>query len=253
MSVTLSDGTVLNETGKTDNRGYPIYINEQGDVYTNQNGKMILSSPSRSGDTGNSYTDYLNGIYSNTAQNTNTDAAQASDYKSEAEDLVEPYTSKSLDLLNKSIALARKQAEEVKKQEEEQQVKEEKSTYATEDRTFADALDAAQQGFAGRGTFTSGFRQGANEKQDVERAANLDELQQDFANKTDTRNLSYSQYLETSALEEEQKKLDLEREKENMITTAQDKLRGIANTKSESQSDTATSNFKRFLGSGGTA
>jgi len=257
MAFTLPSGEQARYTGQTDSRGFPILTDNAGNLYTNQNGKFILSSPAggTSSTTGNSSMfSYLDeGITGFTLPGALYDPQLSGDFQGQSEEEVGAYYDKDMEMLDKSIKIAKTQAEAVKKLAEEQQEKTEKRTYANEDRKFADLLDSAQMGFAGKGTYTSGFRKGAAEDQATERAANLEETQQSFSDTAANRNLGYSQFLENTAFKEETGKLDIDRARNEAIIQRQEQLRGQEEAKRRSATDVANQAFGQFLTSGGVA
>lgn len=256
MAFTLPTGEQAQPTGQVDSRGFRILMDRAGNKYTDQNGRFILSSPVKaapvqSSDSMFSYLDQ--GLTGFTLPGALYDPQLSGDFQAQSESEIGAFYDKELANLEKSITIAKTQAEATKKLAEEQQAKTEKRTYANEDRQFADLLDSAQMGFAGRGTYTSGFRKGAAEDQGMDRAANLESVQAGFGNATDTRNLGYSQFLEDTAFSGETGKLSIDRARNEAIIQRQEQLRSQAEVKRRSAGDVANQAFSQFLTSGGAA
>lgn len=267
MAVTLSNGVTLEPTGQTDSRGFPVYMDGAGTLYTNQNGKFIISS--QGGFNLSGFSDYLDqlglgeykpelistqqGITGFTLPSDVYQPKLSGDFENQATEEIGAYYDKEMANLEKSISIAKKQAEDTKKLSEESQAQTEKRTYATEDRNFADALDAMQKGFAGRGTYTSGFRQGALDKQDTQRETALDATRQEFGDATKSRNLTFSQFLENKDFQQETSSLDIKRSRNEAIAAREEQLRAQEEAKRKSAIEAANEGFSRFLTSGGTA
>lgn len=264
---TLSNGVVVNSTGQTDSRGNPIFTDDSGALYTNQAGRWILSRPGGFNQSGFSsflnssglsgYAPELNrtqqGISAFTLPAQAYEPRLAADFAGQAESEIGAYYDKELDNLNKSIDMVKKHKEQVVNMEKEFQAKTEKRTFANEDRSFVDALEAMQSGFAGRGTSTSGFRQKALAGQDTERAAGLEGLQQGFQEQTQGRDLGFSQFLESQDFARETGQLGITRARNEAIISRQQQIQQQEEMKRQAALSAANEGFSRFLGSGGAA
>lgn len=145
-------------------------------------------------------------------------------FRGEAEELVSPFFDKELDLLNRTLETSKKQLEE-KKTIGERRVGEEETMFAgLEDVSFARALESAQQGFSGRGTFTSGFRRGAIQERTEDRTRGLEEAELQFGRAREDIDVDFRQFLERQDITREGEELGIERRQEAATLTDQRRL-----------------------------
>lgn len=162
-------------------------------------------------------------------------------FRGQAESEANPFFEKDLQLAMKEIETARAQAKAQKELAQKFQAQQEEQFFRVEDKSFANALQKAQGGFAGRGTFTSGIRDRAIGEDLLGRQEGLIEAQRGFAESTETRNQGFEQFLERSNLTEERARLENARAREGEIISRQGQ---IANQVS-SQNQQIVSNFDR--------
>lgn len=264
---TLSNGVVVNATGQRDAQGNPVFTDDFGSLYTNQGGRWILSRPGSVNTAG--FSNFLNqsGLSDFSPELNRTQQGLTgftlpagayqpnltADFADQAEEEVGAYFDKELENLNKSISMVKKHKEQIVAFEKESQAKNEQRTFANEDRSFADALQSAQNGFAGRGTSTSGFRNKALEKQDIEREAGLAGVRQGFSEQTQGRELGFGQFLETQDFAQETGQLGITRARNEAIISRQQQIQQQEELKRQAALSAANEGFARFLGSGGVA
>lgn len=154
------------------------------------------------------------------------DLPELGGFKEEAEGLVGEFFDKDLDLLNKEIKTIKRQAEERTEIGERRIGEEEESFFNIEDVSFARALESAQQGFSGRGTFTSGFRRGAATEQRQQREFGLERAERGFAEGRETLDVDLRQLLERQDIAKERGELKIERGRETATLARQEQLQG---------------------------
>lgn len=237
MPITLSNGVTLNETGNRDARGNVVLADSAGNLYTNQGGKIVLSSPAKSSAV------TLNTSLQNIGQEDfasilgitqdrlgeafgNTDAfnfPSLGEFRSESEESIGEFFDKELELLDKSITQARNQETEKRDILSKRLGEDQEFFFKTEDKDFARALEAAQGGFAGRNTVTSGFRL-KSVGQDIEdRELGLEKAETGFGREKENIDVDFKNFMDQLALKEEESKLDINRRKES-ATIAQQQL-----------------------------
>lgn len=216
MPITLSTGVVLTETGSVDDRGFQLLTDEQGSIYTNQNGRIILSSGP--GMTGDPLTDITRGRLEATVPPQQAlEIPGFKEFRGAAEAEISPFFDKSLAFLTKQIDAMIEQAR-VNKETGLERVGEDRESFrGIEDRAFANALRSAQFGFSGRGTFTSGFRRGEIHKQIVARRVTQDLAARGFTRTEEDLTTDFAQFLERQELKREGSTLDLLNQKEAAI------------------------------------
>ncbi len=250
MPVKLSNGKTLNETGSRDPRGYPILKDSVGNIYTQRpDGAIVLSSSSGLTETNNPL---VNTVASDTARNILAvqnpqayDIPSLSDFREKSEDEIGEYYDKTLELLAKQITVARRQATEKRDLGIKRSDEDEASYFQNEDVIFSQYLDAAQSGFAGRNTFTSGFRNKSIGQAIEQREGDLTEAERKFLRGEEDIANAYNVFDENLSLEEETKKLEINRNKESAIIQRQRQLAAEENqrraaeraTQEEAQAD----------------
>lgn len=169
-------------------------------------------------------------------------------FRGQAEADAGPFFDKDLALLNKEIETAKQQQRQKKELAEKFQAQQEKQYFRVEDRSFGRALQAAQSGFAGRGTFTSGVRDRAIGDQQTDRQEKLLEAQTGFNQLTEERNQGFDQFLENTDLQAERGKLEIERSREGEILGRQSQLATQALSKQQQQIGQYDRDFNRVIG-----
>lgn len=238
MAIKLSNGKVLSETGQRDARGLPILRDAQGNLYTNNNGKINLSRPITS--QGADILSYLTGAGQedlfpaiNLTDERLQEAFKSADsfefpelssFRDKAEDEIGTFFDKDFEFLEKTINQAKRQQTEKTDMSKKRLEEDEALFFKTEDKDFARALTAAQQGFTGRGTVNSGFRREAIQEKIDDREQGLEGAEQQFDRAGQDIDLDFKNFMDDLTLTEEGKRLDLDRAKESSIIAQQQNL-----------------------------
>ncbi len=142
-----------------------------------------------------------NGLQAFTAPASLYSRPEASTFEDQATQQVSPYYDKNLQLALEKIDLAKNQAKQTKDLQDQQAQQTQQQYHQQEDYNFAQALRGAQNGFAGKGTYTSGARNlgiGQLHTGEEQKIANFDLPQ---AQAQGARDLGFSQFLDTNALD----------------------------------------------------
>jgi hypothetical protein len=271
MPIQLSNGVVLEDTRTTDERGYQILIDQRGNLYTMQGGKPILS---RSADSFNKdewssvlYTLSKSGnqsliplfnqlrdeVKAFTPAADNFDIPDFGEFEQKATEETTKYFTEDFNLLAEKITTYKKRATEKRDTELKRTTENEQTFNQTADKEFADAVNKMQQGFAGRGTYTSGFRQGEGEKQDEGFAQYLDVNARDFERQRADSSTSFAGTLEDLSLSEKEQTLNLKRREEEAKLARQRQLQEEETLRRQSASEVSNEGSNRALNSGITA
>lgn len=260
MPITLSNGVTLNETGTTDSRGFAILRDSAGNVYTNQNGKIILSSPASSGNLNNTLQDIGQEEFGPILGTTEDRFREAfgnagafefpslGEFRSESEKSIGEFFDKEFELLKKTITQAREQETEKKDILTKRLGEDESSYFRTEDKDFARALEAAQGGHAGRNTVTSGFRLKSIGQDIEDREIGLDEANRSFDREGENIDVDFKNFMDQLNLKEEASTLDIERRKESATIAQQGLLQQQEVNKRSSQQNEALDFIREKLG-----
>lgn len=159
-----------------------------------------------------------------------------------------PFFDKDLALVMKDLNLQREQRKATLAQQEQQQSENLSRFKDVSDKNFAQALDRTQSGFAGKGTFTSGFRHGniaqLQQGQDQTIQGADIQAQQNTAN----RALDFSQFMNTSKLDEENAVFKNEQNKRQEDINRQLQLAGLASDQQSAAKTQFADQFKNFIG-----
>ena len=243
MAIILSDGTELFEVGK-DDRGFTTFVDDNGRLLTNQNGRFIVSS--------NNFKDsqvlFSRVISDLEGKGKNESAGLLEDLQAQFKLSFPPKDAFKVKLTEEFLPEAEQQASEffapnrefiddVFKQVEQQateardlvvgQTTEQFEAFqGVQDKGFRRSLNRASGRFAGKGTSRSGFRGEALDEFFEDKEATLAEQARGFKAFLDTEDLSLKQRVEQGALQKRGDILDIDRrEEEKAQRISQRKLR----------------------------
>lgn len=164
---------------------------------------------------------------------------------------VAPFFEENLANALKQLELAKTQQRESKELAERQTEEDFGAFIGIQDRSFARSLQRTQSGFAGRGTFTSGFRRGdvgelREGQEDVLEGAEREKRQTG-----EVRTQGFEQFLARSGLQEERTRLENQRAESQERAARQQQLFAGAVTGRQQAQGAFEDRFSSFLGEKG--
>lgn len=261
-NITLSNGVTLQETGRRDARGNAILSDGAGNISTNQAGRIVLSSPAKSSavtlgstlrNVGQEDFASILGITQDRFGEAfgNSEAfnfPSLGDFRSKSEEQVDEFFDKELQLLDRTIAQAKAQETEKRDILNKRLGEDQARFFKTEDVDFARALEAAQAGFAGRNTVTSGFRLKAIGQDIQDREEGIDKAKTAFGREGENIGIDFKNFMDKIALTEEGDRLDIDRRKESAILAQQQLLQQQEVNRRSSQQSAALDFIREKLG-----
>lgn len=169
-------------------------------------------------------------------------------FKEQATQEVAPYFDKNLQLALKELEMAKtqyKQSLDLKNKQSGEAANQFKNE---REFNFMNTLRGAQEGFAGRGTFNSGFRnEGIERLQTSEQVNVVDPFNLQQKQGQEGRDLGFAQFLDQNNLGVENAQLQADRARNEAIIQRQGQLQNAAIAKQKSGLDTYDRGFAQYL------
>jgi hypothetical protein len=253
VEVKFPDGSTGTATQETDNAGNQVFLNLQtgssmtfreGRTHVGREASPIMQALAQQGHLQEliplfgRYEDIERAFAPTAAERTQDVPGM---FESQAREQAAPFFDKDLELLRKELDLAKDQRKQVKefqekfqKEAEQFQAEREEQFFRLEDKGFANELQKAQSGFAGRGTLESGFRLkamtdlvGAREEGLGKAGRDFAEIATGFREATEGREVGFEQALQSLAQAREQGELGIARARESDVRSRERQLEAI--------------------------
>lgn len=257
MPITLSNGTYLNDTGQTDARGFPTFYDNQGNIYTKQGSSIVLSRRADEVDQSliaSGQADFLpivgetRGRLREAMGIADFDYPEIGGFRDQAESDVGAFFDKDLEFLERKLTMQKKQYKEKVDVSRERLGEDKQSFFKTEDIDFARAMEAAQGGFAGRETMTSGFRLKSIGQDIQDRETDLGLNTREFARTGEDIDIGERQFGEQQSYTEDYDKFIIERQKQEKILQQQQLLQQQEINKKKAAQSEAIDFIRQRLG-----
>lgn len=176
-------------------------------------------------------------------------AVDPAEFEEQASKEVAPFYDKNLDLVRKQINQAKEHMKEQKELAERQEEESFGAFQNVQDRNFARILSNQQSGFAGRGTYTSGFRRGEVEQTRQGQEDVMSEAERGIEQAGEKRDLRFTQFLGQRDLEQELEELNIGRQREQERMQRQQQLAQQAQAQTAQKASQSARDFSRSFGS----